>query len=332
MTTAAVIGCGDVSVVHLEALAALPDVELVAVCDTDPAAAAAASARVGVPSYPDHRQLLETVKPDVVHVTTPHHQHAPVAVDCLTAGINVVLEKPLAHTPADAAHIVAAADEHPEVKIAVCFQNRYNVAVQRLRTLLGSGSLGTVVGAAATVLWHRTPAYYEAKPWRGQRSESGGGVLINQAIHTLDLVQWLLGDVTGVAGRAGSYLLDGVIDVEDTASIVLDHAGGSRSVFFATLANVVDAPVTLDITTENAALHLRGDLTVVWNDGRTETVSERSAVSAGRSYWGVSHQLLIADFYARLADPEPFWITPREASKSLSILHEVYRLSGSAST
>ena len=327
MATAAVIGCGDVSVVHLEAINALSDVDLVAVCDTDPAAAAAAASRYEVPAFPDHRRLLETARPDVVHISTPHHQHADVAVDCLAAGVDVILEKPLAHSLADAERIIAAADQHPGSRIGVCFQNRYNATVAAVRGLLDSGDLGAVTGSAATVLWHRTPAYYQAKPWRGRREQSGGGVLINQAIHTLDLVQWLVGDVTTVAGRAGTYSLNDVIDVEDTAQLVLGHEGGARSVFFATVANTVDAPVTLDLTTENATLHLRKDLTVVWADGRTEVVSERSAASAGRAYWGVSHQLLIADFYARRGEPEPFWISPREALKSLRILHDLYRLS-----
>jgi predicted dehydrogenase len=327
LATAAVIGCGDVSVVHLEAIKALPDVDLVAVCDTDPAAAAEAASRHEVPAFPDHRRLLETVRPDVVHISTPHHQHADVAVDCLAAGVDVILEKPLAHSLADAERIIAAADQHPGSRIGVCFQNRYNSTVAAVRSLLDSGDLGAVTGSAATVLWHRTPAYYQARPWRGRREQSGGGVLINQAIHTLDLVQWLVGDVTTVAGRAGTYSLNAVIDVEDTAQLVLGHEGGARSVFFATVANTVDAPVTLDLTTENATLHLRKDLTVVWADGRTEVVSERSAASAGRAYWGVSHQLLIADFYARRGEPEPFWISPREAFKSLAILHDLYRLS-----
>ena len=327
MTTAAVIGCGDVSVVHLDALESLPDVQLVGICDTDPATAAAVAARRQVPAFADHHQLLAELRPDVVHITTPHHQHAAVAVDCLAAGVDVILEKPLAHTLEDASRIIAAAEANPGSRIGVCFQNRYNVAVQAARRLLESGDLGAVTGSSATVLWHRTPAYYEAKPWRGRRDQSGGGVLINQAIHTLDLVQWLVGDVTEVAGQAGTYSLAGVVDVEDTAQLVLDHQGGARSVFFATVANAVDAPVTLDVTTERATLHLRGDLTVAWADGRTDVVEERTAASAGRSYWGVSHQLLIADFYARRADDQPFWISPREALKSLEILHAVYRLS-----
>jgi len=322
---AAVIGCGDVSVVHLEAIAKLDGVDLVGVCDTDQARAAAAAERYGVPGFAGHRELIAAVRPDVVHICTPHHQHTQVAIDCLDAGIGVLLEKPIAHTVAEADRLIGAAREHPDVKAGICLQNRYNTANRAARTLLQSGQLGAVLGGSATVLWHRDPAYYRARPWRGQVRDSGGGVLINQAIHTLDLMEWLLGDVVGVRGNTGRYTLDGVVDVEDTAYVLLDHAGGARSVVFATVTNVANSPVTIEITTERAVLLIRGDLTVTYTDGRTETVAERRTSAGGRAYWGASHELLIADFYRTLADPEPFWISPQEGARSLRLIDQVYQ-------
>ena len=141
-------------------------------------------------------------------------------------------------------------------------------------------------------------------------------------------MHWLLVEVTQVNGYAARLAPDSVIGVEDTAQIVLDHAGGARSVFFATNANVTDSPVTFEILTEAAELFIRRDLTVQYSDGRVEVVEERRAVSSGRAYWGVSHSQLIADFYAGVADSEPFWISPREAMKSLDILTRVYAQSG----
>jgi predicted dehydrogenase len=100
--------------------------------------------------------MLAVVRPDVVHVRTPHDQHAPVVLDCLAAGVSVIVEKPLAHTLAEAEKVVAASDAAPAVQIGVCFQNRYNQTVQATRRLLESGSLGTVLGGTATLSWHRT--------------------------------------------------------------------------------------------------------------------------------------------------------------------------------
>jgi predicted dehydrogenase len=331
VTAAAVIGCGTISIVHFGAITGLDGIDLVGVCDTDAGRAAAAGREYGVPWFTDHAELLGTAHPQVVHICTPHNEHVPVAIDSIDAGVAVLLEKPVGHTVADAERLVAAARRRPEVPVGICLQNRYNTAVRAARALLAAGEVGRVLGASATLLWHRDAAYYEARPWRGRVCESGGGVLINQAIHTLDLLQWLLGDVVDVRGHTGRYGLDGVLDgrldVEDTASVLLDHAGGARSVLFATVTNVTDTPVTIEIVTERAVLVIRGDLTVTYlDDGRTETVAERRADTGGRAYWGASHELLIADFYRSLDGLAPFWIDPEEGTRSLRLIDRIYRL------
>jgi UDP-N-acetyl-2-amino-2-deoxyglucuronate dehydrogenase len=322
---AVVVGCGDISTVHLAALVDLAGVDLVGVCDVDAERAKATATLQDVPAFTDHREMFAALDPDVVHICTPHDQHRPVAVDAIEAGISVVLEKPVAHTLADAQPVLEASRANPDVKVAVCFQNRYNRAAREAHRLLATGSLGAIRGASATVAWHRTPEYYARAPWRGQRRRSGGGVLMNQAIHTLDLLQWFLGPVTRVSSRIGTLALGDYVDVEDTAQLVMDHSNGARSVLFATVANSVDSPVTIEIDTEHARLLIRGDLVVTHADGRTEVVEERRATTTGRAYWGVSHELLVADFYRRLDDPEPYWIGPAEGIASLKVLDMVYR-------
>jgi len=324
--TAAVVGCGDISALHLDALSRLPDVRLVALVDDDPGRLAAAVDAHGVPGYSDFVAMLDAENPTVVHVCTPHSEHAWMTLACLERGINVVTEKPLAHTLADGEALALAA-RRSSAKVGVCFQNRYNPTVAALKAALDSGELGSVVAAHATVVWHRAAAYYLDRPWRGTWSGSGGGLLMNQAIHTVDLVQWLVGDVASVVGGASNRSLRGVIEVEDTADFVLEHADGVRSVVFATLANAANAPVTIDVVTEKATLHLRGDLTIRHDDGRVEVVSDQPARPGERSYWGVSHELLVRDFYAQLDAPGAFWIDPDEALKSLRIVKQVYRQS-----
>ncbi|MDQ0924946.1 UDP-N-acetyl-2-amino-2-deoxyglucuronate dehydrogenase [Pseudarthrobacter sp. W1I19] len=323
---AAVIGCGDVSTVHFEAVAKLDGAGLVAVCDPHPERLAAAAELYGVPGFADHQSLLDAVRPDVVHICTPHNQHASIAADCLEQGVNVIVEKPLAHTLAEGRRLVDAASRG-KAKIAVCFQNRYNATSQAMHSLLATGELGAVVGAAASVMWHRSADYYLNRPWRGSWEGGGGGLMMNQAIHTVDLLQWLVGDVVEVRGNAATRFLGGTIEVEDTAEFVAEHAGGARSVFYATLGHAYNAPVTLEVVTEKAVLSLRGDLTVTYSDGRVDVIPERTSDTGGRSYWGVSHELLINDFYGRLHDAEPFWISPAEAEKSLRIIKDVYRQS-----
>lgn len=320
---AAVIGCGDISALHLAAISGMKDAVLVAVGDADPQRLASASHAHGVPGFSDHVRLLEEIRPDVVHVCTPHHTHAGIAIDALDRGVSVILEKPVAHTRDEANRLLEAASRST-AKIAVCFQNRYNAPAQAAHDLLSSGTVGKIAGAAATVIWYRSPEYYLDRPWRGRWSTAGGGLLMNQAIHTLDLLQWLVGPVARVRGSASTRHLDNLIEVEDTADMVLTHENGARSVFYTTLAHVANAPVSLEIVAEHATLTLCGDLTVTWADGRVDTVEERALPTGERAYWGVSHELLIADFYARLHTDSPFWIDAVEARKSFDIIQDVY--------
>jgi predicted dehydrogenase len=325
---AAVVGCGDISTVHLAALHDLEQVDLVGVCDVDQERASSAAAAHGVPAYTDFRAMLDALRPDVVHVCTPHDQHAPVAVECIGRGIHVVLEKPVAHTLAAAQPVVEASRANPAVKVAVCFQNRYNRAAQEAYRLIAGGSLGAVRGALATVAWHRTSEYYARGPWRGQRARSGGGVLMNQAIHTLDLLQWFVGPVTDVRGTVATLALPHVIEVEDTAALRLRHRTATgdtvSSVFHATNGHVENAPVTVEIVTEHARLRLDTDLTVAHDDGRVETFHPATAASGERAYWGASHGLLIDDFYRHVRAGKRFWIDAPAALESLRVIQAVY--------
>src|SRR3954453_5421660 len=144
MTAGAVIGCGTISIVHLDSIMGLDGVDLVGVCDTDADRAAAVGRKYGVPWFTDHAELLAEARPEVVHICTPHNEHVPVAIDSLDAGVAVLLEKPVANTVAEAERLIDATRRHPDVKVGVCLQNRYNTAVRAARNLLESGDLGAV--------------------------------------------------------------------------------------------------------------------------------------------------------------------------------------------
>lgn len=320
----AVIGCGDISALHIDAIAQLQGAELVAVCDTDPERRERTAQESGVPGTASLTETIEQHSPDVVHLCTPHDQHADLAVQALAAGVEVLTEKPLASTLADAERMVEAASAPGAPRIGVCFQNRYNLTVQEAHRVLAAGELGAPTGAVATVAWFRTPEYYEAKPWRGTWAGSGGGLLINQAIHTLDLLQWLMGGVTSVTGSASTDVLGATIEVEDTATVALQHPAGTHSMLLATNGAPTNLPVTIDITCEDGALHIGPELVVQGADGSVRTVAERTGAPSARSYWGASHAALIEDFYTGNGSGEPFWISPAEALPSLQIIKAVY--------
>lgn len=321
---AALVGCGDVSGIHFEAIDAIDDIQLVAVADVDQTRRQAAMRRMDVPGFASVADMLDGVGDiDVVHVTTPHHQHANVTIPCLEAGIHVIQEKPLAHTLADAQRIVDAAAASG-AKIGICFQNRYNVSSVQLKRILDAGQLGEILGAVAQLAWTRTPTYYEARPWRGTWEGSGGGLLINQAIHTLDLIAWLGGPVAGISGHASQRKFAGVTEVEDTAEALFTHTNGTHTSFYATLTSPINRPVEYQIVGTDGTATIRDGLTVTMADGHSLHYPERRAPSVGRAYWGVSHEILIRDFYARLDDPAPFWISPTVAMTSLRMLKTIY--------
>ena len=208
--------------------------------------------------------------------------------------------------------------------IGVCFQNRFNPTIRAIRDLLEGGVLGDLVGGRAAVTWFRDESYYESRPWRGRWAESGGGVLINQAIHTLDLLQWFLGDVTTVRGVATRAALSDSIEVEDTAVLQLGHAGGQRSLFHASNGYVANAPVTLDLVAERGVVRLDTDVRVEHTEGRVDTIRETRVGHGEKAYWGASHRDLIDDFYRHVRAGTPFSIGPAEALKSLKIITAVY--------
>ena len=201
MRRVAVVGCGDVSIVHFEAIARLADVELW-VCATWICGGEGPRA-VGRPAFHDHRAPLAAVRPDVAHVCTPHDQHAPLWSTGSDAGVAVIVEKPLAATMPQAERILAAADQHPEVKIKASLpeplqRDHSSDACSARERCRRESSVGTA-RCCGTAHRRTTRPVPGGDGW----SAALALALINQAIHTVDLLQWLLGDVTGVDGHVG---------------------------------------------------------------------------------------------------------------------------------
>lgn len=328
MTTAAVVGIGDISGNHLRAIADHPAIDLVAVCDIDPGRAEAAAHQYGVKAFTDVDELLREARPEVVHITLPHHLHAPVAIKALQAGCHVLTEKPVAESYSAGAALAEVARSSDRT-LGVCFQNRYNDSSQALRRVVDDQPYGRVLSARASVWWHRDAAYYASSPWRATWREAGGGVLINQTIHTIDLLTWLLGtpeSTSGVAANLGR--LDGV-EIEDTATITMRHPHGVSSVYFATNCHGENAPVELEIIFERATVRFQdGQVLAATPDGEIEMLANDLQAEGSRSYWGTSHARLIADFYAHLDEGSPFWIDADAALVSLGVLRDAYVSSG----
>lgn len=215
----AIVGCGKVAGLHAAALRELSD--FVAVCDVNPDRAAS----FGVGVYTDTAEMVREARVDAVVICTPHPLHAAPAIAACHAGAHVLVEKPLASTLADCDAMIEAADRHG-VKLGVVSQRRFFEPVLRMKAAIDAGKIGKpVLGTVQMFSW-RDEAYYRSDPWRGKWDTEGGGVLINQSPHHLDILQWLMGEpVEEIVGRWGN-LNHPYIEVEDTALGILRFRGG----------------------------------------------------------------------------------------------------------
>lgn len=321
MKRAAIIGFGTIAPVHLAAIQANPEIELCAICDSNEAVRASVPA--GVPFYTDYKVLCETEKPDCVHICLPHYLHYPVSKYFAEQGVNVFCEKPVALTPAQAEEFAAVEAAHPEVKIGICLQNRRNETTELLKRLLDSGEYGKVVGCRGFVPWQRMKNYYEEQPWRGKMEFAGGGCMINQSVHTLDLLYYLCGEITSLHGVT-AQLLDFGIEVEDTVAARLEFASGAKGVFIATNANYTNESIQIRVAAEKAVFHIEDDaLFRIHPDGSREKLCENQKMPGAKFYFGASHSKLIAEFYRALENDTDAYIHVRDAVMSIRLIDAI---------
>ena len=221
----ALVGCGKVGHTHAQALAALPESEFAAVCDVDLARAQAFAERYRVAAFDDVGEMVARARVQVVVVCTPHPLHAAPAIQAAEAGAHVLVEKPMAASLKDCDAMLAAADK-AGVKLGVISQRRLYEPVQRVWAAIDAGKIGRPVLGVVVMLGWRDEAYYRSDPWRGRWDTEGGGVLVNQAPHQLDLIQWFMGPIDEVFAYWDN-LNHPYIEVEDTAVAVLRFRGGA---------------------------------------------------------------------------------------------------------
>ena len=218
------VGYGKVAHTHALALGSLPESDFVAVCGRNFAAAQAFAEQYGIRAYTGVQEMISAAGVQAVVVCTPHPAHLPDTVAAASAGAHVLIEKPMAASLKDCDEMLAAAEE-AGVRLGVISQRRLYEPVQRVKTAIDSGRIGRPVLGTVVMLGWRDEAYYRSDPWRGKWNEEGGGVLVNQAPHQLDLLQWFMGPIEELYGRWAN-LNHPTIEVEDTAVAVLRFRNG----------------------------------------------------------------------------------------------------------
>lgn len=324
MLNIAVIGLGDISSIHLSAIQANSKAKLVAVCDIDESRKEMAPE---VSFYTDYQEMLEKEALDCVHICLPHYLHYPVTKACVEKGIHVFQEKPLALNAEEGLELVKLEEDNQKVKICVSFQNRLNETVEKLQQIIDSDEYGKIIGIKGIVTWARPKFYYEEKPWRGKLDLAGGGVMINQSIHTLDLMQLFGGEIAMIRGTI-DQLLDYGIETEDTAAANILFENGAKGFFFATIANGNNSSVELQVIFENQKFTIKDNtLTMLDENGQKVEVEKDTKLEGTKFYYGASHKKLIDTFYTCILDNSQDYIHVKDALPSLQMIDAIVQSS-----
>ncbi len=322
-----VVGCGAVSRNHLRVLKSIRSVEISSVADINKDRADAAARKYGCKAYYDFEAMLKEDKPDCIHICTPHCLHVPMAVRALEKNIHVLCEKPCAISE-EGLSALRTAQDNSSANFGVCFQNRYIGSVKAVKSLIDKKIYGEVLSARAFVHWSRNEDYY-SDDWHGKLSKEGGGVTVNQAIHTQDLMRYLIGsDTACVTAHTFNDHLKGVIEVEDTVHALFGYKNGAVGLFNATTAFSDNRPFMIDIICKRGTLRIEGERAYVISLGKIKQLRVKNTSDLiGKVYWGSGHAPLIKDFYACIEKGLPFPIDAYEGGKAAEEFLAVYKSS-----
>lgn len=322
-----IIGCGSISKWHANAVAALEDGYLVGVTDYDAARAVSLAREYQCKAYACVEDLLKSNEIDIVCICTPSGLHAEHAVMAANAGKHFIVEKPVAITKEQITRILAACEKNA-VKGCVISQFRFSPAVQAVKKAIEDGSLGKILVADLSMKYHRSPAYYQSSPWRGTRAMDGGGALMNQGIHGIDLLQYLVGSVRAVSGICKTLVHE--IEVEDTASLTVEYENGAIGSITGTTSLSHGYPRRIEINGTKGTVVLTEDSITLWEvngtppplppkqDADTASHNDPSRVSM------CNHEKQLKDMVAAIRQNRRPLVDLYEGKKAVEIILAAY--------
>jgi UDP-N-acetyl-2-amino-2-deoxyglucuronate dehydrogenase len=320
-----VIGCGRISKNHLESIQAVPGAELVAVADCDEQAVARTVDKYNCKGYSDYREMLANSNVKIVNICTPSGEHARIAIDAIKAGKHVLVEKPMAMSLAEADAMIAAAQE-AGVKLGVVHQNRFNNAIVKLRKAIEGERFGHLTHSSAVVRWNRNDEYYTQAPWRGTWAQDGG-CLMNQSIHNIDLLQWMMGSVESLFAYTATNARK--IEGEDVGAIVLKFKNGALGVIEATTTIYPkNLEETLSIFGSSGTVCIGGiavNKIEAWRfSGDDENTILANQDKEPPNVYGFGHADIIQDFMNAVTENRDPAISGEEGRKALEIILAIY--------
>ena len=328
------IGCGRIAVNHIKAVLN-NHLELAAVCDVKPEAMETLLAKHGLEKdtsirrYTDYREMIEAEQPTLAAIATESGIHAEIALYCIQHGKHVLVEKPMALSTADAEKMIAEAKAH-KVTLGVCHQNRFNAPIQQLHKALEDGRFGKLVNGTARILWNRTMPYYEQAPWRGTWAQDGGA-LMNQCIHGIDLLRWMMGDeIEEIYGATRQQFHD-YLEAEDVGMAVVKFKNGAIGTIEGT-TNVYPKNLeeTLYIFGEKGTVKIGGTSTNnidVWDFAdETEADSKNKDLKEATSnVYGNGHTSLFADVMDAIENDRQPYVDAVAGRNALEVVLSIYK-------
>ncbi len=322
------IGCGRISVMHLASIESMPDAELVACADIKKDRADAVASRYGGTAYSSYEEMLDKEALDVVHICLPHHLHSKVACYAFEKGVHVLTEKPMDVDFESAENAVKTAKEKG-LLFAVVFQCRYNDASVLVKNAVESNRLGKVLSVSSTLTWARPDEYYADSDWKGTWDKEGGGVVIDQAIHSIDLVRWIVDDEIEDVSCSMANRGHKSVAVEDSAEGLVTFKNGTKYGFYCMNNYACDEPIAIRFCCEKGKAVLSyDDAYVYYDDGTVEEshLEENPVVcEGGKDYWGFQHVRMIRDFYDAVLGKSNTYISGEEALKTHKLIMEIYK-------
>ena len=333
----ALVGCGMIARFHAAALKEIPDARVAALVSRDPANGQKLISETGIPPCPVFATLADALNApgvDAVVITTPSGAHLEPAVAAAAAGKHVVVEKPLEISAERCDRITEACDRHG-VKLCTIFPSRFADSSVALKAAVDAGRFGRLTLGETTCKWWRSQAYYDDGGWKGTQALDGGGALMNQAIHSVDLLLWMMGDAAEVFGFAGTLAHDR-IEVEDTAVAVLRFASGALGVIQATTSVHPGYPKTIAVHGNRGSAVIEQEDVLRWDfDPPTPAdadVKRRFAAKVGASGGAADpkaishegHRRQLADFVRAIRDDRPPAVDGREGRKAVAVIRAIY--------
>jgi len=331
----ALIGCGRISPNHIAA-AQENNLEIVALCDVVPENIEGKFQQFNLSSdirkYTDYKEMLENEKPELAGIVTESGKHAQIALDCIKAGCNIIIEKPIAMSLEEADAIIKASDE-TGVKVCACHQNRFNKSIQKIREAMEDGRFGRLFHGTAHIRWNRSEGYYKQAPWRGTW-EQDGGALMNQCIHNIDLLRWMMGDDVIEVMAYTDRLNHDYIQAEDLGLALVKFKNGSYGIVEGT-TNIYPQNLeeTLYIFGESGTIKAGGksvNIIEEWHfaDGKDDAEEVKAKYHENpANVYGFGHTPLYADVIDAINNNSQPYIDARAGRRALELVLAIYKSS-----